>query len=138
MPVLVDTNIWSLSLRRSKAKLSIHETGLSVSLGDLIREDRARLIGPIRQEILSGTRETEQFERVRKYLRAFRDEPLAEADYEHAAQCHNQCRARGISGSGTDFLMCAVALDRGWEIFTADRDFASYAAVLPVRLFPVR
>jgi len=32
-------------------------------------------------------------------------------------------------------LICAVALRRGWQIFTTDGDFAHYAKVLPIKLF---
>ncbi|MGH9549894.1 MAG: PIN domain-containing protein [Terriglobales bacterium] len=46
----------------------------------------------------------------------------------------NTCRARGIAGSAIDFLICAVAHLRQWEVFTTDRDFARYSKVLPIRL----
>ena len=103
----------------------------------LIREGRAKMIGPIRQEVLSGIRETSQFNRLRGHLQAFPDEPLVTEDFEHAAQCNNQCRSKGISGSHTDFLICAVALSRGWQIFTTDPDFDSYASVLALGLLRI-
>jgi predicted nucleic acid-binding protein len=133
--VLIDTNIWSLALRRVRTQLSSAENALAETVAELIREDRVRLIGPIRQEILSGIREPAQFERLRLHLRSFPDETLTSEDFEHAAQCNNRCRSKGISGSPTDFLICAVALKRGWQIFTTDADFDAYAAVLRVGLF---
>lgn len=136
MQVLVDTSIWSLALRRSRAQISSKEAGLAASLADLIRDDRARLIGPIRQELLSGIREHVQFERIRTSLRAFADEPVTTDDFEQAARFANQCRSRGIAGSGIDLLICAVALTRRWEIFTTDADFARYGKIIPVRLYP--
>jgi len=111
---------------------------MTEALRDLIRDDGARLIGPIRQEILSGIREPAQFARLQQYLRAFEDEPLETEDFERAARCSNQCRARGISGSGTDFLMCAVAIQRGWQVFTADNDFQAYTRALALVLFQPR
>jgi hypothetical protein len=54
--VLVDTTIWSLALRRRKGNISEIEQGLTALLSELIRENRARLIGPIRQEVPSGIR----------------------------------------------------------------------------------
>jgi uncharacterized protein len=51
------------------------------------------------------------------------------------ARMSNRCRARGISGSALDFLICAAAHRNKWAIFTTDRDFQRYASVLPVRLF---
>ena len=136
MEVLVDTTIWSLALRRRKGQISEMEQGLTALLGELIRENRVRLIGPIRQEVLSGIRESAQYERLRNYLRSFPDQPIGTADYEQAALCSNQCRLRGIAGSEVDFLICAVALARKWQILTTDADFKIYAKAIPITVFP--
>lgn len=138
MEVLVDTTVWSLSLRRSPGMLNHHERSLDAELLELIREGRVRLIGAIRQELLSGIREKAQFARVQQALRAYEDEPLATEDYESAARLSNQCRAAGIIGSGVDFLICAVAHRRSWEVFTIDKDFQSYVRVIPVALHAPR
>jgi hypothetical protein len=131
--VLVDTNIWSLALRRHRNRTSEAETERVAMLRSLIQDGRARLIGPIRQELLSGIRESGQFERLRAQLRAFSDEALSMADYEKAAHLSNECRRRGLAGSGVDFLICAVAMAREWRIFTSDSDFRSYAKVVPLQ-----
>ena len=137
MMVLVDTPIWSLALRRRPVHLSGSQQSLITAFTELIREGRAELLGPIRQELLSGIREDAQFKKIRDYLRAFR-EPLLEAgDYEDAARMSNQCRSRGVTGSSVDFLICAAAHRRSWAIFTTDQDFQNYASVLPVRLHSV-
>lgn len=135
MQVLVDTSIWSLALRRSRAQLSEPEKTITSDLRDFIQDGRARIIGSVRQELLSGVRDVAQFERLKTYLRAFPDEPSLTEDYEEAARLSNQCRSRGIAGSVTDFLICAVAIGRGWQIFTEDEDFQTYARVLPLKLF---
>jgi predicted nucleic acid-binding protein len=135
MMVLVDTSVWSLALRRKPGDLNARERDISEALAELIREGRAQIAGVIRQELLSGIREAERFEKLRNYLRAF-DEPLLEiADYEAAAEAHNRCRSRGIAGSAIDFLICAVALRREWQVFTGDGDFEEYRRVLAVRLY---
>jgi predicted nucleic acid-binding protein len=94
------------------------------------------MLGPIRQELLSGIREETQFKKIRDSLSAFTEPTLAAEDYEEAAHMSNRCRSRGIAGSPVDFLICATAQRRGWAIFTTDRDFQNYAKVLPVRLYP--
>jgi predicted nucleic acid-binding protein len=137
MMVLVDTPVWSLALRRRPENLSDQEQQLIQALAELIREGRVQMLGPIRQELLSGIREEVQFRKLRDYLRAFREQPLEAGDYEEAAHMNNRCRARGIAGSAVDFLICAAAHRRGWAIFTTDRDFQNYASVLPVRLHTV-
>lgn len=135
MTILVDTPVWSLALRRRRDDLSEREQGLTEALAELIRDGRAQIIGVIRQELLSGIREAERFEKLREYLRAFAEPVIEVRDYEQAAQMHNQCRARGITGSAVDFLICAVAHRRDWQVLTTDRDFERYGRVLPVRLY---
>jgi hypothetical protein len=88
--VLVDTSVWSLAFGRHRRRLSETETERIASLRDLVRDGRARLIGPIRQELLSGIREPAQFERLRDQLRAFPDEALTSGDYEQAAHWSNR------------------------------------------------
>ncbi len=129
MKVLVDTSVWSLAFRRrAPAHPAVDE------LRRLIGHGRAAIVGPIRQELLSGIRETGTFEQLRDHLRGFSDEPITEADYERAAECFNACRAKGLQGSNTDFLLCAVAERHKFPIFTTDEDFASYARVLPIAI----
>ncbi len=95
---------------------------------------RAQLLGIIRLEVLSGLRDRAQYERLRSYLSAFDDIPLSTSDYEDAAAMSNTCRAAGVAGTSADFLICAVAVHRNWEISTLDRDFQQYAKHLPLRL----
>ncbi len=135
MNVLVDTPVWSLALRRKPADLNPLERRLIEALAELVREGRVQLVGPVRQELLSGIREEAQFRRLRDYLRAFPEQVLAAEDYEEAAQMNDRCRNRGVAGSAVDFLICAAAQRRGWSILTTDRDFQNYAAVLPLRLY---
>jgi predicted nucleic acid-binding protein len=93
-----------------------------------------RVIGSIRQELLTGLRDHAEFERLRQDLRAFPDEVLAPSDYEQAAHWSNECRRRGIAGSGVDFLICSVAVARGWQIFTLDADFRAFSKIVPIHL----
>jgi predicted nucleic acid-binding protein len=136
--VIVDTCIWSLALRRQAKHLSPSEAILCQELENLVDEGRAQLIGPIRQEVLSGIRDAAQFNRLSKHLRAFRDEPVTTPDYELAAKLSNQCRAAGIAGSPVDFLLCAIATARNWPIFTCDGDFKVYGRILPIKFFACR
>lgn len=135
MMVLVDTPIWSLALRRKSSDLNAREESLTRSLAELVREGRAQLIGVVRQELLSGIREPDKFAKLRGYLRAFDDIRLDVSDFEEAAQMHNRCRSRGIAGSAIDFLICAVANRRHWQVFTTDADFDRYQKVLGRNLY---
>jgi len=133
--VLVDTPIWSLALRRKVRELAPEQGALVAAWAKLVRERRVVIIGPIRQEVLSGIRDSVVFERLRGSLHAFEEETLFAEDYEEAARCFNCCRSAGIAGSNVDFLLCAVALRRHLEIFTTDADFLRFAKHLPFRLY---
>ena len=135
MLVLVDTPIWSLALRRTSTDLNPREQRLTSALRELIRDGRAQLVGPVRQELLSGIGHETSFRKLRDQLRAFEEPNLEMADYEEAAHINNQCRSRGIAGSAMDFLICAAASRRDWEIFTTDQDFTRYAAVITLNLY---
>lgn len=135
MMVLVDTPVWSLALRRKQSDLSPREQDLKSALQELVLDGRAQIVGPVRQELFSGIRAEETFRRVRDALRAFDEPQLQVEDYEEAARISNVCRARGIAGSAIDFLICAVAHLRHWEVFTTDHDFVRYSKVLPLRLY---
>ena len=130
MTVLVDTSVWSLAFRYRKPP----DHGAVTELRDLILEARVRLVGPVRQEILSGIREMSHFVKLRAQLQAFPDLALKTIDYERAAEFYNLCRSRGIQGSNTDFLLCAVAERQNLPILTTDGDFESFSQHLPIAL----
>lgn len=134
MNVLVDTSVWSLALRRAKR---VDDT-TPKELAELIGEGRVVMVGPVRQELLSGIKLKTQFELLRGHLQSFPDLELETADYEEAAVAFNRCRERGIQGSNTDFLICAAALRRDLSIYTTDGDFKHYARVLKVELHEPR
>ena len=128
--VLVDTCIWSLALRGNIPK----EVAVAEQLSQLIDENQVRMIGPIRQELLSGYTDKNSFERLRQKIQYFPNEPIIDADYESAAEYSNFCRSKGIQGSHTDFLICAVSIRAKFRIYTTDKDFQHYSKHLPISL----
>jgi predicted nucleic acid-binding protein len=134
MNVIVDTSVWSLALRRRRSPTAAE----ALELAELIREGRAGVLGPVRQELLSGVPDQRQYETLRDYLRAFPDVPLGSDDYEEAAAFFNRCRTKGVQGSNTDFLICAAAARRKLSILTTDADFVHFAKLLPIQLHSPR
>jgi predicted nucleic acid-binding protein len=119
--ILVDTCAWSLLLRRkSKAALNDDEQLMLASLAEAVQDGRVAIIGPIRQEVLSGIKERAQFEKLRRALEPFPDEELTTSHYEEAALLFNLCRRSGVECGGTDVLICAVAARKNWAILTSD------------------
>ena len=137
MNVIVDTSVWSLAFRRTRATPR-GDASMVEELTELIREGRALLMGPIRQELLSGISDARQFTALRDRLRAFADVAIRELDYERAAEFSNSCRQSGVQGSHVDFLICSVAAGSGSAILSTDRDFTRYARHLPITLYEAR
>jgi predicted nucleic acid-binding protein len=136
--VLVDTSVWSLALRRKSRDLNPKEKVIVTDLSELVREGRARLIGLVRQELLSGIKSAENHETLRRHLRYFPDEVIDTSDHEEAAKFGNRCRGKGIGVSIVDILLCAVATNRQWAIFTTDPDVMGYAKVIPISIHAPR
>ena len=134
MKVIVDTSVWSLALRRSKDV----ENEYVEELEELIKEVRAQLIGPVRQEILNGIKSEKQYKVLKKHLRAFKDLAIETEDYELAAEYFNTARKNGIQGSNTDFLLCAISTRRRMPIYTTDNDFINFQSVIPIELHKIR
>ncbi len=131
MKILVDTSIWSYAFRSNNEKFQTEINHLIA----LIQDQRAILIGPIRQEILSGYSDLRKFSKIREKLSYFENTAIEDSDYELAAEFSSKCRKKGIQGSHIDFLICAVANRVDVPIFTSDKDFTHYQTVIPVKLY---
>lgn len=129
MKVLVDTCVWSKTLRHK-----CPDTKLTKKLKDLIKDGRVAIVGPIRQELLSGISDIKQFNQLKELLSSFEDIPLKTEHFEKAAEFSNLCRDKGIQGSTIDFLICAVAYLENLIIFTTDKDFENYKKFLSLKL----
>jgi len=128
--VLIDTCIWSLALRgKSPRDISVSE-----ELTKLIYSEQARIIGPIRQEVLSGYSDIKQYNKLKDKLMYFPNELILDDDYLSAARFSNLCRKKGVQGSHIDFLICAVADRLKMSIFTCDKDFEYFSQTIPITL----
>jgi predicted nucleic acid-binding protein len=124
MRVIVDTCVWSLAFR--KKEKTEYELKLINYLSEIVRDLRVVMIGPIRQEILSGISSESKFIEMQNKLSVFSDWSLETEDYELAAKFYNKCRVNGIQGSHIDYLLCAVAFNSNFSILTLDKDFEKY------------
>ncbi|MEI6054648.1 MAG: PIN domain-containing protein [Lentisphaerota bacterium] len=130
MKALVDTCIWSQVLRRKEPNNEFTQ-----KLGELVSDSRVEIIGPIRQELLSGISDPNQFIKLKNHLASFEDIALRTEHFVKASEFSNICRANGVQGSTIDFLICSVAVTENLFIFTTDKDFDNYAQYLPIRLY---
>jgi predicted nucleic acid-binding protein len=130
MKIIVDTSIWSLALRRKKIQVFKEVKFLE----SLIDNQNVCMLGLIRQELLSGIKDQSQFKQLKEILSSFDDYPILSKDYELAAEYYNICRSKGIQGSNTDFLICAVSNKNRFPIFTTDKDFEIFSKYIPITL----
>ena len=128
---LVDTCVWSLALRGKFPR----DVTIADQLTDLIHAEKVKIIGPIRQEILSGYSDFKQYIKLKNKLKYFPNLPVIDSDYIIAAEFSNLCRQNGIQGSHIDFIICAVAHRLNISIFTTDKDFIFYSKLLPITLY---
>ena len=131
MKVLIDTPIWSYAFRSKRGNFEQHVRELET----LIANQGILIIGPIRQEVMSGYSEIRKFERLNNKLKYFENTPITDEDYIQAAKFSNICRKNGVQGSHIDFLICAVAYRLQAHIFTTDKDFGHYQSHFPIKLF---
>ena len=132
MKVLIDTSVWSLAFRK-KSKTE-YENKLINYLAEIVRDLRVVMIGPIRQEILSGISDEFKFSEMQNKLSIFSDWSIETEDYELAAKFYNKCRMNGIQGSHIDYLICAVAFRNNFKILTLDNDFEYYRKITGILL----
>lgn len=125
--------IWSFALRRRPRSLNDQESLLVEEWARFVRSGEAVLIGPIRQEILSGIRSDGIFTSIQESLGDFRYLEIIPPDYDQAARFFNRCRSHGITGTAVDLLICAVAHRCDVPIFTAEADFQHYAPHVKIR-----
>ena len=130
--ILVDTSVWSMAFR--KKRLEADEQKLLNYLISLIRKRYVIMIGPVRQEILSGISDNDKFIQLRDDLESFSDFEISTTDYETAAEFYNICRSKGIQGSHIDYLICSVARNNNFSILTLDKDFQNYKKYIKIEV----
>lgn len=133
MKVIVDTPIWSYALRSKKEGYELHVREFEI----LISDQRVIMLGPVKQEVLSGYSNKLKFEKLDNKLKYFENTQIIDDDYTQAAIFSNTCRSKGIQGSHIDFLICAVAFRLKSEIFTTDNDFSHYEKHIPIQQFKI-
>ncbi len=129
--VIVDTCIWSLALRGKEPR----SIAVAERLSSLIADGRAKIIGLIRQELLSGYSNFQQYKKLQEKMVWFPSQEILDEDYEIAAKFSNTCRQKGVQGSHIDFLIVAVSVRLNMPIYTEDKDFEHYQKHIAFELY---
>ena len=130
--IVVDTTIWSKAYRRKR--IAGEDQSIVKKFCAILDREEEILIGPVRQELLSGISNKDVFNDLLTKLDGFNNYEVQLADHDLAAEYFNICLSRGIQGSQTDYLICAVAYRYDSQIFTEDNDFNNYKKYLPIKL----
>ena len=131
MKVLVDTSVWSLSLRKGGPN---DHTAVR-KLARLLEEDQELfLTGVILQEILQAFRAETTFRRVERHLRPFPLLSLDRQGFVEAAGLYRRCASKGVAISTIDCEIAAAAIRNDCMLLTADNDFLRMAQHCDLKL----
>ena len=133
--ILIDTSVLSLAFRRKRRDLNREEKAAAFKLEELLARGEAVMIGPIRQEVLSGITNQEQYERLRRRLSAVNDLRMERDTFERAAEFANKCVVAGVAPGSVDMMICAAAWVYNTSIFSTDPDFVRYSGLLPIQIY---
>jgi predicted nucleic acid-binding protein len=87
------------------------------------------------QEVLSGIRRPEQFDKVLSLMSGFTVLLADAADHVEAARVSNLCRRGGVATTSGDNLIAAQAIRHGASVWSLDNDFEHMAEHCDVDLY---
>ena len=135
--ILVDTTVVSLAFRR-RGPIHGKEKAAVAELKRLVREGTPlALPGIVLQELLSGVRSEEAFEKLEAQLAGYPILLAEEADHKLGAQFMNRCRTAGITATTVDCLIAAQAVSEGGHLLATDEDYVRMSPYCQLRLWPI-
>ena len=135
MPLLVDTSVWSLALRRdaTASEPEVH------ALKDALQgDDVVVTTGLVLQELLQGFSGAKAQAQIVERFKAL---PLIQPDREDhiaAANVRNACRRAGIQFGTVDALLAQLCIRHDLTLLTTDKDFSFAAKHCPLHVWPAR
>ena len=131
MSLLVDTSVWSLSLRRDSREIpELLELRRALAGYDLVVTT-----GIIVQELLQGLVTDVSRSRVRDRMSRISHVAAELDDHLDAAEAFVACRRRGVQLGSVDALLATICIRRGLTLLTTDRDFHHAAPHLALRIW---
>jgi len=131
MNLFVDTNVWSLALRRDTPPVGAEISYLREALED---GDQVFTTGLVLQELLQGFSGPRNQQAI---IERFGSLPFLvpdRTDHIEAASLRNHCRQRGLQVTTVDALLAQICIRRELVMLTTDNDFAAIAELHPLRL----
>jgi len=116
-PVLVDTSAWLFALRKD------FMPEIKDRLAVLLRENLVLTTGIIRLELLGGTRNEAEYDRLKKRLSGLVSIETDDSLWDMACEIGFKLRRKGVTVPYTDILISACALSQGCMVLHADHHF---------------
>lgn len=131
MSLLVDTSVWSLSLRRDPPPLpELQELRRALGGSDLVVTT-----GIVIQELLQGLVSDASRALTRDRMSRMVQVVATADDHADAAEAYVECRRRGVQIGTVDAILATLCIRHGLMLLTTDRDFVHAAPVLGLRLW---
>lgn len=135
--IVLDTSVLSEVFRRGPRPAE-SQPAAARELSRILRERDAFFVpGIVLQELLSGSRDQEVYDRLRAAMVGYPVWFASHADHLAAASISNRCRWNGIAAGHIDCLVAAQTLAADASLFTLDKDFERIAPLCDLRLWRV-
>ena len=127
--VLIDTSVWIevLSTRHSNAPLRQR-------VSQLVAARQAATTGPVRLELLQGSRSQQEWDLLEDTLRGLHYLAVAEETWTNPARLSSQLARLGLTFPTPDLLIAAVAIAENAVLLHRDRHFDLMAAHVPLKV----
>jgi predicted nucleic acid-binding protein len=122
--IAVDTSVLSLAFRRIRRSSSPEHPATVRLRRGVERGEPVVVPGICLQELLSGVRTEDQFERLAALMAPFPVLLASRAHHITAARIANACRSSGVAVVAVDALVAALAVQHSARLLTTDDDFA--------------
>lgn len=131
MSLLVDTSVWSLSLRRDAPDFpEHHELRRALDSSDLVTTT-----GVVVQELMQGLVSERARTVIRERMSRLSQISATVDDHLAAAEAFVVCRQRGVQLGTVAALIATLCVRRGLTLLTTDRDFVHAAPILGLRVW---
>lgn len=134
MSLFVDTNVWSLALRRDEPATGAHVGALKQALQE---GQTIVATGMVLQELLQGFSGPKARLLILEHFSAI---PLLVPDRDdhiEAAALRNHCRRKGVQTGSIDALIAQLCIRHALTLLSADRDFKNMARHTDLKVWGV-
>lgn len=114
--IIVDTSVWIEFFRHADAPVTLH-------LHALLRSRRVIMVGIVLAEVLQGIKDPSEANLIRENMEKLPYLEMTRELWEMAGELSGALRRQGITIPLSDLTIAAIAINKGYEVFTLDPHF---------------